>query len=363
MKIGDWYFKQREDSSPKELIIEVSTYCNLQCIHCFRYASDNLRYINMSIENFKKIIDNALNSGVKKIVFSGWGEPTMNPYILDMLYYVKSKGFSTVLNTNGVKLKDLALDLVKIGVDEIYISIDAVDIMLYEKIRRLGDLSIISRGLEILSDLKKRSDSWKPVVKTIFTITRLNIDQISRLLDYAVEAGISEIYLSFYIPYPGGGKDISCLDDKRCIDLLRKEFEKIAVKAINMPVKIWRPNISSYTSRICPFAQNKALFIRADGRATPCIYMAYTWTTIISGVKRKIYEYILGDALNEDLREIWRKYNNMYFKLYFNYMPSCIDCELVNWCSYTLSSENDCWGNTPNCSHCPYHYRFSYCPL
>jgi len=89
MKIGDWYFKQREDSSPKELIIEVSTYCNLQCIHCFRYASDNLRYINMSIENFKKIIDNALNSGVKKIVFSGWGEPTMNPYILDMLYYVK----------------------------------------------------------------------------------------------------------------------------------------------------------------------------------------------------------------------------------------------------------------------------------
>jgi hypothetical protein len=80
-------------------------------------------------------------------------------------------------------------------------------------------------------------------------------------------------------------------------------------------------------------------------------------------VKRSIHEFIIGDALHENLADVWKKNYNMYFKLHFNYMPSCIDCELVNWCSYTLSSHVDCWGNIPNCAHCPYHYKFFYCPL
>ncbi|MEM3763279.1 MAG: hypothetical protein QW721_02585, partial [Desulfurococcaceae archaeon] len=87
------------------------------------------------------------------------------------------------------------------------------------------------------------------------------------------------------------------------------------------------------------------------------------WSIIIEDTKRAVREFVIGDALREDLCDIWRRNMNLYFKLFFNYMPSCLDCDLRKWCSYTLNTETDCWGNSPNCSFCPYHYKFSYCPL
>jgi len=363
LKIGDWIINLSESSSLRELVLEVSTRCNLNCIHCFRYAVENFKFSDMSFEDYKKIVNNAVNSGVKRLVLTGWGEPTINPYILDMLSYAKSKNLMLVLNTNGTRLLEIAEDLVKMGLDELYVSIDAVDVDLYEKIRRLGSLSTVSRGLEKLFESKKRVDSRKPIIKSIFTITKLNLHQVPKILDYAVEANITEVYLSFYIHYPGGVEGISCLDDPECMGKFKEYLEKASVMAINMPIRLWAPNTSSYTSRNCPFTFNKALFVKVDGKVTPCMYMAYTWSTIIRGVKRRIHEFIIGDALHENLADVWKRNYNMYFKLYFNYMPSCIDCELVNWCSYTLSSHVDCWGNIPNCAHCPYHYKFSYCPL
>jgi MoaA/NifB/PqqE/SkfB family radical SAM enzyme len=362
LELGDWIVNLSESSSPQELVLEVSTRCNLQCIHCFRYAAEKIKFSDMSFEDYKKIVDNAANSGVKRLVLTGWGEPTVNSHILDMLSYAKSKNLVVVLNTNGARLMEIAEDIVKIGVDELYVSVDAVDVELYEKIRKLGNLSAVSRGLEELFKAKKVVDSRKPAVKTIFTITKLNLDNILKLLDYAVEANILEVYLSFYIHYPSGAGWISCLEDVKCLNDLKSVLEKLAVKAINVPVRIWAPNMSSYTSRTCPFAANKALFVRVDGSVAPCIYMAYDWVTIVRGIRRRIRAHIIGDALRESLLTIWRRNSKMYFKLYFNNMPSCLDCELVNWCSYTLSSEVDCWGNRPNCSHCPYLYRFSYCP-
>jgi len=362
LRIGDWIITYTESFKPREIVLEVSTRCNLQCIHCFRYAVQGFEYRDLDFESYKKIVDNAVESGVKKIVFTGWGEPTINPFILDMLEYAKKHGLYTVLNTNGFLLREIASDIVEVGVDELYVSIDAVDIELYEKIRRLGDLSIVSQGLKTLFEYKEKNGSRKPLVKTIYTINKLNVGSIEKILDYAVEAGIQEVYLSLYIPYEGGARGIEC-ESSECLSILRKQLEKIAVRAINMPVKIWSPNTSSYTSRQCPFAFNKALFIRSDGKITPCIYMAYSWTTIYNGVKRRIQEYIIGDALREKIIDVWRRNKDLYFKLFFNYMPSCIDCELVKYCSYTLSTDTDCWGNKPNCSHCPYHYKSSYCPI
>jgi len=363
LRVGDWTVNLSESSSPRGLVLEVSTRCNLRCVHCFRNAVEKFELSDMSFEDYKKIVDNALSSGVKRLVLTGWGEPTVNPHVLDMIGYAKSKNLAVALNTNGARLAEIAEDLVKMSVDELYVSIDAVDVELYEEIRRLGSLSAVSRGLELLFELKRRADSRKPIVKAIFTITKLNLSDLPKLLDYAVKANVIEVYLSLYIHHLGGAEGVDCLEDEGCLSDLEDHLRSIAVRAIDVPVRVWAPNTSSYTSRECPFASNRALFVRVDGRVTPCIYMAYSWVTDIGGVKRRIKECVIGDALRESLLNVWRRNAEMYFKLYFNYMPSCLDCKLVKWCSYTLSSEADCWGNRPNCAHCPYHYKLSYCPI
>ncbi|MEM1706275.1 MAG: radical SAM protein [Thermosphaera sp.] len=363
IKTGDWLFTLSGDSRPREIVVEASTRCNLECIHCFRNASSNLVLRNMDLGDFKRIVDNSVDSGVVKLVFTGWGEPTVNPHIVDMLKYAKEKNLNVVLNTNGMLIEGIVEDLVRIGVDELYVSVDAVDISLYERIRRLGDLSRVSRIIAKISELKKELRTAKPVVKAIFTITRLNVDQISRLIDYAAGVGIQEVYLSLYVHYPGGVPGIDCINEPSCVAQLRGVMDSIVLKLFNTNIRLWLPALNSYTSRQCPFAANRALFVRADGKVSPCMFLAYSWDVVIEETKRSVREYLIGDALAESLLDIWRRNSKMFFKLSFNQMPSCLDCNLRGWCSYTLSTEADCWGNTPNCSFCPYHYKFSHCPV
>lgn len=318
--------------------------------------------MDMFFEDFVKIIDNAVNSGARKVILTGWGEPTINPNILDMLMYAKSRNLYTVLNTNGITLANFVDELIDIGIDELYVSIDSIDVDLYEKIRSPGDISVVTRNIRRIVELRNLRRASKPIIKAIFTINKLNIDQLIKILHYSVDLGIQEIYINLYIHHRAGLHGMECIMDAECIERLKKIRNELSIKLINTPIKVWMPNLESLTSRECPFALNKALYVRVDGKVTPCMFLAYNWAVIIEGINRVVKENVIGDALKESLINVWRRNIQTYFKLSFNYMPSCLDCELRNWCSYTLTTEVDCWGNAPNCAFCPYHYKFSYCP-
>lgn len=363
LKVGDWLLQLDDSSAPRELVIEVSTRCNLACTHCFRWSSSDLKEYDMSLEDYRRIIDNAVSSGVRRVVLTGWGEPTANPNITDMLKYAKNRNLEVALNTNGVELDRFVDNILEVGVDELYVSVDAVDIELYEKIRRLGDLNKVSAAIAELTRLKAVRGLKKPVVKSIFTVNKLNLGQILKLPEFSSAIGVQEVYLSLYVHTPTGIPGVDCINDEACLRELKVLIDTLARGLVNSPVKLWTPGIGSYTFRECPFAASKALYVRVDGKVAPCLFLSRNWTVIIEGTRRHIREYIVGDALREGLADVWKRIAKMYFKLYFNYMPSCLDCNLRNWCSYTLSTEADCWGNSPNCSFCPYHYRLTYCPL
>jgi len=171
-------------------------------------------------------VKEARGIGVRRIVYTGWGEPTVHPRFMEFLEVAKKLGFEVVVNTNGSRLEELAVDFVRLGVDEVYVSIDAFDIKLYSSIRRFGDLSTVTRGLLTLKRVKADMFSVKPVVKAILTVTRANVGEVSRVLDYAVNTGISEVVISSYIPYIGGDPRLDCLGDEDCRMKLREELSK-----------------------------------------------------------------------------------------------------------------------------------------
>lgn len=363
LKVGDWTLSLSDESSPRTVVVEITTRCNLSCTHCFRRSAVEFKELDMSLEDFRTIVDNAVNSGVRRIVLTGWGEPTINRYIVEMLKYAKSKGLEVALNTNGTELTNLINEIIEIGVDEIYVSLDAVDIELYEMIRRLGDLGRVVSAIAELGRVKTLKGVSKPVVKTIFTVSKLNLYQLLKLPEFSRIVGVQEVYLSLYIHTPFGVPGVDCINEEKCLKELRTLIDELTKEMINSPTKLWTPNIGSYTFRECPFAIRKALYVRVDGKVAPCMFLSRNWSVIIEETRRNIREYIVGDALNESLTEVWKRIMKAYFKLFFNYMPSCLDCKSRNWCSYTLSTEADCWGNTPNCSFCPYHYGLTYCPV
>jgi len=348
LKVGDWILNLKEDSHPRELMIELTTVCNYSCPHCFRFSVPGFKAQHMDFSLFELILESMDRTRVEKATFSGWGEPTLHPSFLKIIKQVKSRGKRIVLNTNGSSLVDIAEDLVFLEVDEVVISLRS-----FEE----------DQGIRRLREEKIAKGANKPVVKVLFTVTKDNLAEIPKAADFVKELGVREVFFSHYIPYPGGLEDLPLIDDEDIVDI-DTLLESFSPKILGAGARFAYPELSPNFARECPFAANRALFIRCDGVITPCLYLSRSWKTTIFKRSRDILEFPLGNMAEDDLMDLWRgSYSEMFFRLCFNHLPSCLECPFKEGCKFTQSSEMDCWGNSPNCAHCPYLHKLALCPL
>lgn len=359
---SDWVVRLRPDSHPREVALEISTACNLNCIHCFRKSAPGLKEGYMSMDVLKKVLDNVVNAGVGRVVLTGWGEPLTHPEVEEVIKSCRERGLQVVLNTNGFRLLELSGAIVE-WVDELALSVDAPTAELYSVIRAGGSLPPVLSGLRRLLEFKRLSGSVKPYVKLLYTVNRLNAGEAGRLLELARVAGVNEVVYSYYIPL-AEGDGLDCLNDPECVKLFGESVSRAKSVMPELSVRISMPAHPVGVQRSCPFASNRALYIRCDGLVTPCIYYSRNWGTNLLNVRRRIHEVLLGDASSEPLTEIWRsRYGRMFYKLSFSRIPSCLTCKLVEYCGRTRSNDSDCLGNTPTCAHCPFYHGLTYCPL
>jgi tungsten cofactor oxidoreducase radical SAM maturase len=360
-----WLIKIDTHSHPEELMMELTTKCNYDCIYCFRRRLINEKLGDMDYKLALKVIDEASSIGVKKISFSGWGEPLIHPRVLDILSYAKKKGLTILLNTNGYFLQDYPDKLYNIGLDELVVSMDSPYPETYQLIRIGGDLARLVKALLRLKNYKIRDESEKPRLSIQFTINKYNYKNILPMVKLAKELGASTIVVSNIIPITRELEKITCYMNPECIHEVEKLKMEIARISLDTGVEVSLPNFNgSYSERFCPFIRSKALFIRRDGLIAPCIYYAHHWKNVLFGVEREIYPIILGDLRRESLKNIWLRSNLMFrFNTHYMNYPSCLDCPLQEYCTLTLNNLSDCWGNSPTCAHCPYSRDMVRCPL
>lgn len=359
----DWEVKLKANSHPRELVVEVATTCNLDCVHCFRKSARGLETRVMSLELFERVLESAVEAGVEKVVFSGWGEPLTNPYVGEMIEACRDRGVKVAINTNGTLINKY-LDVIAKYVDELYISLDAATVKTYSYIRKSASLDQVLQGLLKIIEIKRLSGSLKPTVKAVFAVMKTNIHEIGAFLEFAAKIGINEVVFTHTIPHSGVRSE-ECMDSEECIEGFSSEFSRVLGKlALELGVSITAPSKLGGALLSCPFAENRALFVRCDGAITPCINYAYSWKPRILGVEREVKEVILGNVQRDSLMDVWRgSYAKMLFKLHFKKMPSCLTCTLMLYCAKTRGNEVDCLGNSPTCGHCPYFHKLSFCPL
>lgn len=363
---GEWVINYVE-SYPRELMIELTTSCNYNCIYCFRNAildPEIGRY--MDIEVFKNLVKQAYNAKISKISLSGWGEPLTHPAILDFISELKKYEFNILLNTNGYLISEYAEELCKLGVDIIHVSIDSVYEELYQLTRVGGNLSKINEGLTKIKELKLKNDLLKPEIHVQFTLTTLNMEDLLNLPEYIKKIAASQITVSNIIPLNKEMEEkLAIYRNRNYIEKIEDIRDKLARRAFEIGGRIILPNFTNISDRKCPFIHLNALFIRYDGEVTPCLQYAHNWKTNFMGVTRTIRKIVFGNILEEELIRIWRKPEYIRFRLntFFFKMPSCYECKLKDYCNLTLTNEYDCWGNHPSCASCPYSHGIVSCPL
>lgn len=113
--------------------------CNFRCKYCFATFKDVKQYIlpkgHLPKEEAIKIVDALSEVGFTKITFAG-GEPTLCPWLGDLIKRAKANGLTTTIVTNGSGLNSTFLSKVKDDLDWVAISIDSVSTDTNQKIGR-----------------------------------------------------------------------------------------------------------------------------------------------------------------------------------------------------------------------------------
>ena len=120
--------------------------CNFRCKYCFATFKDVKQFVlpkgHLPKEEAIKIVDVLSQAGFTKITFAG-GEPTLCPWLEDLIKRAKANGLTTTIVTNGSGLNSTFLSKVKNDLDWVAISIDSVSIDTNQKIGRFMRSSIV----------------------------------------------------------------------------------------------------------------------------------------------------------------------------------------------------------------------------
>lgn len=182
---------------PLHLDIESVSACNLRCIMCpwhgAQFPEYNLKGRGelgyMSMELFKKIIDEAAKYKLPSIKLNYRGEPILHPKLPEMIKYAKDKGVLDVqFNTNGLTLtEELARKLIEAGLDRIIFSVDGGTKETYEKIRVLSNYDRVSANIKRLVQIRNSMGLKKPSVRVQMCKQEENAHEVEQFVENWVD--------------------------------------------------------------------------------------------------------------------------------------------------------------------------------
>lgn len=142
---------------PKVCIIEVSRYCNFQCFICPHKSMKMEEQGNMSLELFKKIVDDTCQF-IEVYQLYWMGEPFLNKSIMEMIHYLREKSTASIMvSTNGSLLTERLCDeILQSGINKIIIDIDTGDSeQIYDSIRIGGNYPKLIKNVKYLISQNK----------------------------------------------------------------------------------------------------------------------------------------------------------------------------------------------------------------
>jgi len=156
--------------------IETLNICNLRCRHC-PYTSMTRKKEFMSMEVFRKVIDDSKDIGIKVANLNIYGEPLLDLLLFDKIDYCRSQGMEVQFTSNGTLLDwDKARKVAEHKVDRIYFSFDSPNKEIYEQIRIGAHFEEVKYNIMRLRLLDSR-----PEIIIVAVMQDLNLGEESRI--------------------------------------------------------------------------------------------------------------------------------------------------------------------------------------
>jgi uncharacterized radical SAM superfamily Fe-S cluster-containing enzyme len=225
------------------LTIDLTNRCNMMCDPCFMDANQVGFVHELSWEDIKTMLDNALKIKPRRqmsVQFSG-GEPTLSPFFLDAVRYCKQVGYNSVqAATNGIefaKSKEFAKAAADAGLRYAYLQFDGI-----------GNAANSHRAVGNLFDVKLKAienlhSSGVDIVPVITIINGINNEQVGRIVQFALDNPRKISFLSFQ-PVSFTGRDEAVTDERRAAQRYTLSHLAHDVKnqtGLGEPTRDWYP--------------------------------------------------------------------------------------------------------------------------
>jgi len=246
--------------NPQDLALHLylTNKCNIRCRQCYKDAGNGLPN-ELSTEEIKGLIDVfSEHSHNSQVVLSG-GEPLLKPDFFEIARYIRDRGHSVNVVTNGILIDsvEVARRLVDVT-DYLQISLDGCSAEANDYYRGKGTFDKIIRAINFVGETGAR-------VNIGMVVSEKNIDDLRANLGVLIREKIK--YDKIGIKFSGimeFGRGKNCQDDLDTFAVVDEAF-KIA-KAEGISEKVWRePNTKAFD---CGYA--RSVTVDSDGSIYLC---------------------------------------------------------------------------------------------
>jgi Fe-coproporphyrin III synthase len=182
----------------------ITRTCNLRCVHCYS-DSNAMQYPGeLNWGEMQDVLEDLAAYEVPSLLLSG-GEPMIHPRFFDLVQMASSAGLKLTISTNGTLITPEKAALLKAAnVAYVGISLDGIGKIHDEFRRKEGAFDAAVRGFRNCHEVKQKTGLR-------LTLTRHNVENIDRILDFIEDQEIQRVCFYHLVP-AGRGSELQVLD-------------------------------------------------------------------------------------------------------------------------------------------------------
>jgi MoaA/NifB/PqqE/SkfB family radical SAM enzyme len=314
------------------------------------------------------------------VFFGGFGEPFAHPDLLAMVAEAKAADCTVELITNGTMLDDATRrELVRIGLDRLWVSIDGATPESYADVRLWDALPGVIEDLAALRDLRLASRSAGPRLGIAFVAMKRNIADLPEVIRLGQRLGADRYSVSNVMAHTpemrdqvlyAGSIEVEDLDSSPWSPEVSLPRMDIDARTLGQLVRAEADRRGRTPSgrqgdgraNACPFVEKGSVSVRWDGAISPCLPLLHTHRSYLDFRSRTNHAFAVANVNDRGLLETWN--DDAYVELRerllaFDFAP----CTICNSCDMADENLEDCFGSpTPACGGCLWAQGFIQCP-
>lgn len=232
LRYGQGHRAVKSANTRRPIVVwNITRTCNLRCIHCYS-DSNAARYPGeLTWEQMQNVVNDLSEYNIPALLLSG-GEPMIHNRFFDLVDHATERGLKLTISTNGTLITpQKAARLKAANVAYVGISLDGIG-EVHDKFRgKEGAFKAAVEGFRHCHDVNQKTGLR-------LTLTRNNVDNIERILDFIEEQEIQRVCFYHLVP-AGRGCELEVLDTARArgaIDTLIQRVENWHSRGIDREV-------------------------------------------------------------------------------------------------------------------------------